>query len=81
MSFAKEKKKSDYNWNTGKEKWGRLMMAWLLPDERPTAMNLAAKVPQSKVINLLLCICAESKDRLKHQRLAEEIGKALIHMG
>lgn len=31
-SFAK-KKKSDYNWNTGKEKWGRLMMAWLLPSE------------------------------------------------
>lgn len=57
------------------------MMVWLLPSERPTAMNLGAKVPQSKVLNLLLCICAESKDHLKHQRLAEEIGKALIHMG
>lgn len=57
------------------------MMAWLLPSERRTAMNLGAKVPQSKVMNLLLCICAESKDRLKHQRLAEEIGEALIHMG
>lgn len=58
-----------------------MMMVWLFPSERPTAMNLGAKVPQIKILNLLLCICAESKDHLKHQRLAEEIGKALIHMG
>lgn len=57
------------------------MKAWPFPSERPTAMNLGAKVPQSKVMNLLLCVCAESKDHLKHQQLAEEIGKALIHMG
>lgn len=62
-------------------KQGRLMLAWLLPGERQIAMNLGAKVPQSKVMNLLLCICVESKDRLKHQRLAEEIREALMHMG
>lgn len=57
------------------------MLAWLLPGERQIAMNLGAEVPQSKVMNLLLCICAESKDHLKHQRLAEEIGEVLMHMG
>lgn len=57
------------------------MLAWPLPGERLIAMNLGAKVPQSKVMNLLFHICAESKDRLKHQRLAEEIGEVLMHVG
>lgn len=79
--FWKKKKKSDYSWNSGKEKWDRPMKACLFPSEKPTAMNLGTKVSQSKVMNVLVCICAESKDHLKHQRLAEEIGKAPIHMG
>lgn len=57
------------------------MLAWLFPGERLIAMNFGAAVPQYRAMNLLLCICAESKDHLKHQRFAEEIGEALMHMG
>lgn len=57
------------------------MLACLFPGERLIAMNLGAKVPQSKVMNFITLHLCRSKDSLKHQRFAEEIGEALMHMG